>query len=168
MRLSKHVLFIALFVLIGIPLVAQASPRYQDITIGGTTVALLDTTTFRYTKDPYLDEQFLDVWIKTSGDNGTYTLHHCLFRQHTPEMMLVDKLEYDDAGDVLHPANAPHMVSQWTPIVPETTSETWYRAAQQYAKQNASKLQKEYNERMNPDAKNHRTIFSVIVDSVAL
>ncbi|WP_371374518.1 hypothetical protein [Sporomusa aerivorans] len=169
MRVTKCFFSIILFLLICFPVTGLSAPpsqRYENIMVDDTVVALFDKETLRYEKDPYRDELLINVWIKTLSTNGdnSYNLSHYLFRLHNSEILSLDSLDYDATGQLSRKITSSYDPNKWVPILPETVSEQWYISVTEYAKVNAAKLKKEYNERMGINEKNRRNVFSFITD----
>ncbi len=152
MRSAKYILLVTLilFTFTSATGLAAAS-RYEGIVMEDAVVAQIDKDTLRYEKDPYRSEKLLSVWIKTTSDySSDFTLHHYLFRLSNREMLLLDTVEYNGAGQVNSRISNPYNPSSWTMILPETALEKCYISALKYSQTNDAQLQQDYNERTTP------------------
>ncbi|WP_312200043.1 hypothetical protein [Anaerospora hongkongensis] len=120
--------------------------RFQDIIYDNVTIGQFDKQTLKYEKDPYRDEVLVNVWIKTPLDsfNQSYTMYNYLLRTNTREMMMINRLDFDNSGNMLQNMSNKYNPALWTLVLPETATEKWYNAVTAYAKKNNKKLQQEY------------------------
>lgn len=137
--------------------------RYVDIINGDIATAQLDTETFRYVKDPYLNEQLLSVWIKVYN-NGGYSINHYFFRIHNRKMMLLNRINHNANGQVVNEVTNKYDPASWSEISPESVCEAWYNSALKYSQDNDEKLQEEYKKRTGLN-KNNRNVFSIFSDA---
>lgn len=148
MKPFKYLLLVALFLFTFSSASALEAPRYQGIVIDDAVVAQIDKDTLRYEKDPYRNEKLLSVWIKTTSDfSSDFTLNHYLFRLANREMLHLDTVEYNGAGQIISKITNPYNPSSWSAIMPETVEEKCYVSALKYAQDNNAQLQQDYTER---------------------
>lgn len=158
MRWNKQmgqVWLLAFAFLLCLPSFAAAQPagRFEDVQSNGATIAQFDTETVSYEKDPYSQEIWISVWIKTSPDDydQSYSLNHYLLRKDKRQILVLDRIGYTGSGRILYQTANVYEPSLWTPVIPETTDEYYYTAVLQYAKAHDKKLLLAYNKDKAPN-----------------
>jgi len=163
MFLQKYkVILVTLLLLLVIESVVSAAPnRFQTIYYDQIPIGQFDTQTLKYEKEPYRNVILLNVWVKTPMHpiDKTYTLYNYLYSTKTQEMVVLDQIDFDLNGQIINKISNQYNPSLWDKILPETLAERRYLAVSEYAKINAKKLQKEYNEQMDKNkAKNSNNL----------
>lgn len=127
-------------------------PRFRDVVRADSVIAQFDAETLTYEPDPYRQEKLLQVWVKLKSDSysGDYVLEQHLLRMTKPEMMVLRKVSYSAAGELLHEEAVTYSPEAWKPIFPDTPEEACYRAITAYAKEHAKAVKAQADKQKKP------------------
>lgn len=133
-------------------------PRFEDITVQEKVLVKLDTETIKYENDPYTKELLINVWLKTTPDQttGEYTLYNYLFNPQKRQSMLLNQITYDEDSEIISQTSSKYNYSLWTPNIPESLNDQWYRETVKYTTKHHKELMKQYKDRKSD--KNENTI----------
>lgn len=140
---------------------ALPKSRYLKVASNSAYNYYLDTETVRYIRDPYLDEQLIDAWLKitaaddisntelenqqvTENNRFGYSVRRYYFRLKERQMQLLTLQDFSTNGTPLNSEKYTYAAVRWDDIAPNTLGEVWYGKIRTYleSKQNLNSIQK--------------------------
>ena len=126
---------------------AMGNDRYEWLSDNQTGYYYFDKLTFKFSKDPYFSEQYLDIWVRTqfladgvdaevalrrqqklpteAYQNLAFRMSHYWFRQKERQYQLLEVVDLDDAGKELNVKKMKYSPERWINIIPGTDYDAW-------------------------------------------
>jgi len=133
---------------------AGQSSRYLKIAGNAAYTYYLDLQTVRYIKDPYLEEQLIDAWVKivceengaeaeiesrenkgmvTKGyDKLSYSIRRYYFRLNQRQMQMLASRDFASDGSQLEFQKYTYTAARWDDLAPNTLGDLWYSKVRWY------------------------------------
>lgn len=140
--------------------------RFEWINDNAQAFYYFDKDSFRLTRDPYFEEKYVDVWIRTqfmpegawaeenlrrlndlpagAYRNLSYRMAHYWFRQQERQYYLLAFIDYDADGTEINKQEYKYSPAGWKAVVPDTFYDAWRAKLLEYLDLQRKNKKKEF------------------------